>query len=251
MAAVYTIAGGEPMTVTTRSWGLALVVVVTVVALMSLGFWQLQRADEKRELLLEQDRQRNLPPLDIMSFKQDVPEFRAVTVRGRFDAERYWLLENRIHQGRYGFEVVSPFVVSSGETLLVHRGWLPGDGSRRSLPNVETPANEVVLTGTIDRGGAVGFELAGAEESSGWPKRVQWLPTERAALALGVELPDLLLRLHEGEPGMYEQTYSAVNMPPQKHLGYAVQWFGMAAIIVFLFLLRHWRQYASRGNSSE
>lgn len=234
-----------------KSWALAAVVAVTVSVLLGLGFWQLQRADEKRELLLQQDQQRNLPPLKAVSLNQKLPEFRAIVVRGQFDTERYWLLENRIHQGRYGFELVSPFVVTSGETLLVHRGWLPGDGSRRTLPTVKTPAGEVVLTGTIDRGGVVGFELEGAEESDGWPKRVQWLPTERAALALGVEVPDLLLRLSEGEPGMYEQTYSVVNMPPQKHLGYAVQWFGMAAIIIFLFLLRLWRQYGSRGTSSE
>ena len=234
-----------------KSWSLAVVVAITVSVLVSLGFWQLQRADEKHELLLEQERQRNLPPLDVVSLDQELPEFRAIVVRGRFDAARYWLLENRIHQGRYGFELVSPFVVTSGETLLVHRGWLPGDVSRRSLPRVDTPAGEVVLTGTIDHGGAVGFELAGAEESGGWPKRVQWLPTRRAAQALAVEVPDVLLRLREGEPGMYEQTYSAVNMPPQKHLGYAVQWFGMAAIIIFLFLLRLWRQYGSRGTSSE
>lgn len=234
-----------------KSWALAAVVAVTVSVLLGLGFWQLQRADQKSERLLEQAKQQSLPPFEVASLEQGLPEFRAVVVRGRFDTERYWLLENRIHQGRYGFELVSPFVVTSGETLLVHRGWLPGDGSRRVLPNVETPAGDVVLTGTIDSGGVVGFELAGAEESNGWPKRVQWLPTERAMLALGLELPDLLLRLREGEPGMYEQTYSVVNMPPQKHVGYAVQWFGMAAIITFLFLLRLWRQYGSRGTLRE
>lgn len=235
----------------TKRWTLALVVAVTVIVLMRLGFWQLQRAEDKQQLVQAQAQQRELPPLRLESLTGSLPEFRAVTVRGHFDSQRYWLLENRIYQGRYGFELVSPFSLIGGGTLLVHRGWLPGDSSRRALPEVVTPEGELELSGTIDRGGAVGFELAGAEEHPGWPKRVQWLPSERAAIALGVAVPDLLLRLNQGEPGMYTQTYHAVNMPPQKHQGYAVQWFGMAAIIVFLYLLHLWRQYASRGNSSE
>jgi cytochrome oxidase assembly protein ShyY1 len=50
---------------------------------------------------------------------------------------------------------------------------------------------------------------------------------------------------------MFEPTYSAVNMPPEKHTGYAVQWFGMAAIIVLLFGWRLWHQYRSQGDRSE
>lgn len=230
---------------------LAVVVVVTVAALLSLGFWQLQRAEEKHRVLQAQADQQALAPLPLESLSENLPEFREVTLRGHFDQHRYWLLENRIHQGRYGFELVSPFSLADGATVLVHRGWLPGDRSRRQLPVVETPVGQVEITGYIDQGSAVGFELAGAEEDAGWPKRVQWLPSERAAAALGVALPDVLLRLKDGEPGMYTETYHAVNMPPQKHQGYAVQWFGMAAIIVFLYALRLWRQYTARGSVSE
>lgn len=234
-----------------KSVALAVLVTATVAVLLSLGFWQLQRAEEKRTVLQAQATQRKLAPLPLEALTENLPEFRAVTLRGYFDAHRYWLLENRIHRGRYGFELVSPFTLADGSSLLVHRGWLPGDRSRRELPAVSTPAGQVEITGYIDRGSAVGFELAGAEEDPGWPKRVQWLPSERAAAALGVALPDLLLRLEQGEPGMYTQTYNAVNMPPQKHQGYAVQWFGMAAIIVFLSVLRLWRQHTARGSLSE
>ncbi|MFT5033048.1 MAG: surfeit locus 1 family protein [Bermanella sp.] len=231
-----------------RSWGLALLVVIMAAVLLGLGYWQLQRADEKRTLIQAQAQQRDLPALRVASSSQILPEYRAVIVRGRFDAARYWLLENRIFRGRYGFEVVSPFTLTDGSSLLVHRGWLPGDRSRRELPQVDTPSGELELMGFIDQGGATGFQLAGASEDAGWPKRVQWLPAEQAAAALDVRLPDVLLRLQEGEPGMYTQTYHAVNMPPQKHVGYAVQWFGMAAIISFLYVLRLWRQRTSRGS---
>lgn len=231
-----------------RSWGLALLVITTAAFLLFLGLWQLERAEEKRTLIEAQDAQRKLPALRVESAKQVLPEYRFVTVRGHFDTQRYWLLENRIFKGRYGFEVVSPFTLLDGSSLLVHRGWLPGDRSRRELPQVDTPGGEFELTGVIDQGGATGFQLAGAGEDSGWPKRVQWLPTAQAAEALGVELPDLLLRLRAGEPGMHTQTYHAVNMPPQKHLGYALQWFGMAIIIVFLYGLRLWRQRTLRGS---
>ena len=230
---------------------LAVVVVVTVAVLLSLGFWQLQRAEDKRAVLQARDTQRAMPALQISSVQQSLPEFRAVTVSGQFDAERFWLLENRIHQGRYGFEVVSPFELTGGETLLVHRGWIPGDRSRREIPTVETPAGLLEITGYIDAGSATGFELSGASVDAGWPKRVQWLPVARAEAALDRPLPDVLLRLQAGEPGMFVNTYQAVNMPPEKHVGYAVQWFGMATIIGFLYLLHLWRQRSTGGKGLE
>jgi len=233
------------------NWPLALVVGAMLPVLLTLGFWQLERADNKRNVLARQQAQQALPPLALNSVRGELPEFRAVTVRGRYDTVRYWLLENRIHQGQYGFEVISPFVLTSGETVLVHRGWIAGDSGRRSLPEIATPGEELSLSGVIDSGGASGFSLGEEAATDGWPKRLQWLTTERAERELGVTLPDLLLRLERDEAGMFEPTYSAVNMPPQKHTGYAVQWFGMAAIIVTLFGWRLWHQYRSLGDRSE
>ncbi len=233
------------------NWPLAVLVSAVLPVLLVLGFWQLERADNKRDVLARQQAQETLPPLILESVRGDLPEFRAVSVRGRYDTARYWLLENRIHQGRYGFEVISPFVLANGETVLVHRGWVPGDRGRRTLPEIETPVGELSLSGKIDTGSASGFSLGEEAATDTWPKRLQWLTTERAERELGAALPDLLLRLERGEAGMFEPTYSAVNMPPEKHTGYAVQWFGMAAIIVMLFGWRLWHQYRSQGDRSE
>lgn len=226
---------------------LALVVLVVVPLLVSLGFWQLQRAGEKRELLAAQEAQRALPPRPLAELGgTDLPQFRAVIVRGEYDRERYWLLENRIVDGRYGYELVSPFILLSGDTLLVHRGWLPGDASRRQWPDIATPAGVLTLTGRVDHGFGEGFELAGAQVQNGWPRRVQWLPRERAEQALGTALPGFVLRLRAGEPGMHTQNYQSVNMSPQKHIGYAVQWFGMAIIVGLIFVVQLWRQWRVR-----
>lgn len=241
MPAVYTIAVVEPMKDWLGRWWLSLLIAVTVPVLLSLGYWQLERANHKRTLLALQTLEQAKPALAVDSLKQPLPEFRTIQVRGRYDTERYWLLENRIHQGRYGFEVLSPFVTDRGETILVHRGWVPGDRSRRTLPEVETPAGLVSLTGVIDAGTATGFALGEEVVSPGWPRRVQWLTHNQAEQALDTSLPDLLLRLERGQPGMYTPTYSAVNMPPEKHTGYAVQWFAMAAVIAALYLWRMWR----------
>lgn len=233
------------------NWPLALLVAAVLPVLLTLGFWQLERAADKREVLARQQQQQALPPMAVDSVRGNLPEFRAVTLHGQFDSERFWLLENRIFQGRYGFEVISPFVLSNGETVLVHRGWVPGDRGRRELPRIETPRGELRLNGVIDSGSASGFSLGEEASTDDWPKRLQWLTTERAERELDTDLPDLLLRLERGQPGMFEQTYAAVNMPPEKHTGYAVQWFGMAAIIVALFGWRLWHQNRFRGDLRE
>ncbi|WP_372747311.1 SURF1 family protein [Litorivivens sp.] len=235
------------LTALRKNWPLALLVAFIVPVLLTLGFWQLQRAQDKQQVLQQQQAQQMLPPLVLNNVRADLPEFRAVTIRGRFDPVRYWLLENRIHNGQYGFEVVSPFELENGDTVLVHRGWLAGDRGRRLLPEVQTPDGLITLTGFLDRGGASGFSLGEEETGEGWPKRLQWLPIARAEQHLGKPLPNLLLRLERGQPGMYTPTYSAVNMPPEKHTGYAVQWFGMAAIIIALFGWHLWRQLSTSG----
>ena len=233
------------------NWPLALLVSAILPVLLTLGFWQLERADSKRDVLARQQAQQALPPLTLNSVHGELPEFRAVTVRGSYDPERYWLLENRIHRGQYGFEVISPFALANGDVVLVHRGWVPGDRGRRELPAIETPAGELSLSGVVDSGSASGFSLGEEATSDTWPKRLQWLTTERAEHELGATLPDLLLRLERGQAGMFEPTYQAVNMAPEKHTGYAVQWFGMAAMIVILFGWRLWHQYRSQGDRRE
>ncbi len=218
--------------------GLALLLFV-LPPLLSLGCWQLQRAEEKRAILADFEQRRQLPPqaLATLETRGEADDFRPVLLRGRYHPERYWLMDNRIYQGRFGYEIMALFELASGGQVVVDRGWIAGDPGRRVLPQLAMPAGEVELRGEIYHAPGVGLALATVAEA-GWPRRVQWLDLETARAELGESLRPYTVRLFEGEPGSLVVQRPVVNVRPEKHTGYAVQWFGMALIAVIFFLAR-------------
>ena len=46
------------------------------------------------------------------------------------------------------------------------------------------------------------------------------------------------VRIDAGEPGALQVDWQVVNMSPQTHQGYAVQWFAMAAVLLVFYLFR-------------
>ena len=88
----------------------SLVVLLLLPLLLSLGAWQLQRADEKSALLDRQEARRQAPAQAIGELEQSADlAFRRVLLRGYFDAEHSVLLDNRTRDGRVGVELLQPF----------------------------------------------------------------------------------------------------------------------------------------------
>jgi cytochrome oxidase assembly protein ShyY1 len=199
-----------------------------------LGQWQLERADAKRvrEQLIA-DRQ-DLPPHRIQSVDDlgsDVSHRRIVTV-GVYDAEQQFLLDNRTRAGRPGCEVITPFRVAGagGLTLLVNRGWVPYDGRRHPQAALEPPKDPVRIRGTWYRPTGQPVRLG--------PSRERYLPDvvrvqDLAAIREGPSAgpwPEGTLRLGSESAGAYRTDWPAVGLDPARHVGYAVQWFGLAVV---------------------
>src|SRR2546423_1280480 len=123
-----------------RPWALAL---VACAALVALGNWQMRRAQEKRVLGEEREQALRAPAVDVSSnaAADNALVGRRVAARGRLLAERTVYLDNKIHAGRPGYEVITPLEISGGSRcVLVNRGWIAGGPSRDVLPEVATPA---------------------------------------------------------------------------------------------------------------
>ncbi len=215
---------------------------LTVVALLlfplllSLGFWQLSRADEKRIAQRDFAGLRAAEPVGLSALSSAPANYTNLRVRGVIDNERTLLIDNRILQGRFGYEVVSPLRAAGSEHwLLINRGWIAADAARRSLPVVPPVDGEVEVRGHLYRDRA-GFELAGEAISSAWPRVVSHLDFEQLASALQVSLPSYSLRLDAESPAALTVDWRVVNMDPAQHVGYAVQWFSMAAVLVLAWL---------------
>lgn len=217
----------------------ALLVALLFPLTLALGNWQLDRAVEKQQLLETLTARQIAAPVDLPALRAenltgDDLRFRKVRLRGHFDNAHYWLLDNRLQHGKFGYEVVSPFQLVDGSIVLINRGWLAGSQRRELLPAVAAMEGEVELVAEIYVPPGEPFQLA-ALNGEGWPRVVQELSMDAAATALGAAPFPYLLRLKAAEPGALTPNWVAINVSPDKHRAYAAQWFAMAvALLIFL-----------------
>jgi surfeit locus 1 family protein len=208
-------------------------VVLLLPLTIALGFWQLQRAAEKRALEEARLASYGTLPLDErrLGGSDDYSRFR---LRGRFDTGRQFFVDNHSRHGTSGYLVVTPFETVGGQRLFVNRGWVAAPQSRATLPIVVAPSDAVSIEVTRWRtGGPTG---SNDEWTRGWPKRVQNIDLPRMAEAVGGAVP-IEFRLDDGQPGSLEQIVVGEEMTPARHTAYAAQWFGMAVALLVAFIV--------------
>jgi len=216
----------------------------------SLGFWQLDRAQQKVALQASLEARSREAVLDDSSLARSPlaaasQHHRRVSLRGRWLAERTVFLDNRQMDGKVGFFVVTPLALASGSAVvLVQRGWAPRDFvARESLPRIATPEGVVAVEGIVAPAPSRLFEFAGA--ASG-PIR-QNLDVASFARETGLDLLPLSVQQQDapGSPADgLERHWPAPAVDVQKHHGYAFQWFALAAAIAFLYV---WHRFIRPG----
>ena len=227
-------------------WRIALFTGLLLPLLIFLGFWQLQRADEKAQLAQTYEARRQLPAAafdpEMAQQAADALRYLPVNLQGSYLPGRDILLDNRIHQGRFGYQVVSPFrLAGSNDLVLVNRGWIEGDRSRQVLPEVPMVASTVVISGTVYVPPGEPYLLAEQLYVDRWPLLLQALEMEKLAPLLAktsaARLFPYVLRIDPEQAGALLVSWQVINVSPQKHQAYAVQWFAMAAALAALFIL--------------
>ncbi len=218
--------------------------VLAMVVFCLLGRWQLQRMDQKQALLAAQQVAATRPAVPLRRALQAPGAVHAVADRGHFQPGLV-LLDNQVRHGRAGVKLYRPFRSDDGALALVDMGWrpLPAD---RTLPAVPAPPSPVAVRGLLAPAPSAGLALGPAQVQAG-PGR--WLASrlQMAALAdvLGVPaLPTRVLRLDPALPFGDERDMELLpnTLPPERHLGYALQWFGLALAVLIVALVLEWRR---------
>jgi cytochrome oxidase assembly protein ShyY1 len=222
-------------------WPTTLFALALLPLFLGLGRWQLQRADEKALAQVAFEQRQQAAPQDVVQLPaQPEPYTRAAAV-GYYDNAHSFLLDNRMLHGRFGYEIITPFILqraAAGETLrlLVNRGWIEGDPARRQRPAIAVVEGTVRLSGYVYRDNTkLTFFGNGTEQQ--WPKLVQNLIVEDLQQRLGQPVYPFILRLDAGAPGALRAEWQIVSMGPERHVAYAVQWFAMALTLVIVWLL--------------
>jgi len=232
------------------TYSLTLLILILVLIFGRLGFWQLERKSDK-ELLFE--RFENAPVLAIEEALATDRRFAHVTASGRYDASRHILLDNKIHKGRAGVHVLTPFFLDSGMVLLVNRGWLRLPPDRLNLPLVPTDGSLTSLSGRLNRLPTDGLRIGDADVlvKNKWPQLVTYLDPDKVSMALGTQLSPWLVQLDPADPGGFEgREWKAAEMGPATHGAYALQWFSLAGIAIVIWTVLGFRAAQIPENQS-
>lgn len=225
---------------------LSIILYLTIsMILISLGFWQLSRAEEKQFFLNKQAQytaEERLSLSSLIDLAPDSIRFRKIELTGEYDFEHQFLIDNQILNGRVGYFVMTPLKLTinnviSGQSVLVNRGWVELNKDRAILPNVTMNIVNAEIKGRINHFPSVGIKLAGAEiPTEGWPSVVQVVDVNVLAEKIGYSLLPFQVELDPSENDGYQRQWKTfVNMPPEKHFAYAIQWFGLAITLTLLF----------------
>ena len=130
-----------------------------------------------------------------------------------------------------GYDVIVPVQAEGlNPLLLVNLGWVAGGRDRSRLPLIDIP-ERISLDGLL-RTEVSGLMLLGqnAEETGNWPMRIQQVDYDELARISGLTLLPVLL--YQQKSSEFISHYQPVVLPPEKHRGYALQWFLLAVAVV-------------------
>jgi len=225
-------------------WKVTLLVLVLLPVTISLGQWQLRRADEKTALIAERAEHQALSPVSLNELPREQSQlrYRRVILTGSFDTAHCFLLDNQVHQGRVGYEIICPFidqVQPAAQTVLVSRGFVVAPPLRTQLPVIPEVVTPISVHGEVYLPTGEQVLLADLQAADQWPRVVQSAAVDYLQSQLGAALttPSLypwVVRLDMDSPALLEPHWQVVNLSPEKHTGYAVQWFAMAATLVLI-----------------
>ena len=227
------------MKVLISNWKASLTFLLLLLLVLSLGVWQIDRGYNKKELentFLERQSQ----PVKEIKYNAFLESdlYRNVVLEGKY-LEKIFFLDNRIHNGKPGLKVFSPFETTNNNLVLVSRGWIELE-DRSKLPTVNTTKNVLKLQGVL-RPESQDFVLENEEmNNKNNPILLQTVNLSELSNFLGKPLSPYILELSELSESAFVKTWQPINLSSFRHFGYAVQWFGLAVVLIvgYVFFLR-------------
>ena len=221
------------------NWKASLTFFGLFLLVLSLGVWQIDRGYKKKELentFLERQSQ----PVKEIKYNtfEDSDLYRNVVLEGKY-LDQIFLLDNKIHNGKPGLKVFSPFESINESLVLVSRGWIEFE-DRSNLPMIKTEKSALKIQGIL-RSESKDFILENDNMKRNTnPILVQTINLDELSNYLGKPLSPYILELSELSKSAFVKTWQPINLSSFRHFGYAVQWFGLGLVLIigYLFFLR-------------
>jgi len=229
---------------------LSIIIFISCISLfLSLGFWQLDRAKEKDNIvnLYKNRQQAKIEKLTSIS-DNDISNlhYRNFVIKGSY-INKVFLVDNKIKNKKPGFNVISPFkLLSTSEVILVDRGWIELRGERQDIVrNFNYLNTEGIEKNVQEINGYIyprvkSYTIGDIFIDDKWPRLIQAINFDEISKVLSSQnflINGVTFRLGQSNNFGFNREWKIVHMSSSKHLGYAFQWFSMAAALVILILI--------------
>ncbi len=211
--------------------------------LNELGFWQLNRGKEKRVRIEQLELGGVVAVKSLVGLtNRQIEQFQRVDLLMKLSSEDIILLDNKINNKRPGYHVLNVAKdEQTGKNILVNRGWLFAGNDRNQLPDISLPAKKWKVNARIYPIQQESISTAKAAiEKHGQVYRLPVLDHQVLAeleKLTGLKLEKYLLRLDKDSQSALAVNWMWTNMPPEKHLAYAFQWFALALAFLIVSVI--------------
>lgn len=213
----------------------ASLIVATLALLISLGFWQLDRADEKRAIedKIAIANSANVELVVSTELLKD-KEYYHVRLQGSYVDDKQFIYDNQIVDQISGYYVLTPFVLNGdSKTVLINRGFIAWNGRRDKLADIDVEGEitevKVQISKPVKR-----MELKASEISGEFPVLIQALDLDAMSAIASIDFVSVVGLLSPESSNGFVRRWEPYTGSIERHIGYAIQWFLMALVLAFI-----------------
>lgn len=220
----------------TPSWKMSVLTLFAVLLFITLGFWQLHRFSEKKGMLGAYHQYHSKTPSILLIENKKPNPYEALKITGQYLPFTF-LLDNQIYQHQVGYNVLSPFLLKNGNVVLIDRGWVRAPINRNHLPMIKTPTQNITLNGYAYYPSGKNWLLGKVVEKKQEDMAViEFIDLKLITQFLHKFTYPFIIRLNQNEPNGYIREWSITSISPERHRGYAFQWFCFGFVTLILFV---------------
>ena len=215
----------------------AFLIIATITFLVSLGLWQLDRADQKRTIEAAIVNAKT-GPVELIANGRELldKEYYDVRLQGNYLSDKQFIYDNQIVDQVSGYYVLTPFILTDQlGVILVNRGFIPWNGQRERLADiaVDSVSREikVQVSSPIKR-----MELKATDVSRQFPVLIQAIDFDVLEEVSKLKFVKVVGLLDPSSSDGYVRKWEPYTGSIEKHIGCAIQWFLMALVLAIIGL---------------
>ena len=213
----------------------ASLIIATLVLLISLGFWQLDRADEKRAIE-DQIASANSGDVELINSVEFLKEkeYYHVRLQGAYIDDKQFIYDNQIVDQISGYYVLTPLVLKGdSKAILINRGFIPWNGRRDKLADIDVGEKLTEVMVQISKP-VRRMELEESKTTGEFPVLIQALDLDEMSTIAALDFVSVVGLLSPESEGGFVRQWEPYTGSIERHIGYAVQWFLMALVLTFI-----------------